>query len=359
MSPEAARSPAAVTFVIDGELDQPTGGYLYDRIVIDGLRARGAAVQLVGLATGGSLSTLRENARLAAAVARAPRGAVIVIDELSHPRAVLAAALHRRRPRARLIALVHHLAASEREGFRRGARLAIERVLLDAADLAIVTSFTTRAVLARAGVDPTRIAVVQPGCDRLGTRPAPPAPAPDGHARLLFLGSITPRKGVLELVRAFSAAPGRATLTLVGAADRDLPYVAQVRAAIARAPARDRIRLTGTLDDAAITAALDDHDLLVLPSRYEGFGMAIAEAVAHGLGVISTTAGAIPEVVRDGAEAILVPPGDERALAAAIALAVGDPGRRAEMQAQAIARARMLPRWSDTQRAFAEALAET
>ena len=103
-------------------------------------------------------------------------------------------------------------------------------------------------------------------------------------------------------------------------------------------------------------AALNAHDVLVLPSHYEGFGIAIAEAVAHGLAVISTMAGAIPEVVRDGAEAILVTPGDERALAAAIARVTGDPGKLAAMQAAAIERAAMLPRWSDTQREFAAAL---
>jgi glycosyltransferase involved in cell wall biosynthesis len=148
----------------------------------------------------------------------------------------------------------------------------------------------------------------------------------------------------------------RATLTLIGPADRDLAYAAAVRAAIARSPARDRIRLTGTLPDADVAAALASHDLFVLPSLHEGFGIAIAEALAHGLGVISTTAGAIPEVVRDGREAILVRPGDDRALTAALVRAVDDAPLRAAMQAAAIARAASLPRWKDTQREFADAL---
>ena len=84
--------------------------------------------------------------------------------------------------------------------------------------------------------------------------------------------------------------------------------------------------------------------------------IAIAEALAHGLGVVSTTAGAIPEVVRDGREAILVPPGDERALAAALVRVVRDPALLTAMQAAAIVRAQALPRWEDTQRDFAEAL---
>jgi glycosyltransferase involved in cell wall biosynthesis len=345
-----------ITFLVDGALDQPTGGYLYDRIVIDGLRERGASVQIESLTVGGPFTTALENGRVALRRAREPRYGLVIVDELCHPRTALASLIHRVRPRARLVALVHHLGASERSGPSARARLALERLLLDAASRVIVTSETTLRAVAAAGVDPTRIHAVLPGCDRLGERCEPPLPAVDGRVRLLFLGSLTPRKGVLALVRAMAAVSSRATLTLVGPADRDLAYAAAVRAAIAGSPARDRIRVTGTLPDAGVAAALASHDLFVLPSLHEGFGIAIAEALAHGLGVIATTAGAIPEVVRDGREAILVPPGDERALAAALARAVDDAVLRAAMQAAAIVRARALPRWKDTQREFAEAL---
>ena len=345
-----------VTFVIDGALDQPTGGYLYDRIVIDGLRALGASVQIESLAVGGLVATAIENGRVALRHAREPRCGLVIVDELCHPRTVLASLIHRVRPRARLVALVHHLAASERSGPSARARLGLERLLLDAASLVIVTSETTRRAVAAAGVDPARIRAVLPGCDRLGERRTPPYPAVDGRVRLLFLGSLTPRKGVLALVRAMESVASRATLTLLGPADRDRPYAAAVRAAIARSPARDHIRVTGALPDAEVAAALASHDLFVLPSLHEGFGIAIAEALAHGLGVISTTAGAIPEVVRDGREAILVPAGDERALRAALVRAVDDPALRASMQTAALARARELPRWKDTQREFADAL---
>ena len=146
----------------------------------------------------------------------------------------------------------------------------------------------------------------------------------------------------------------RATLTLIGPADRDLLHAAAVRAEIARAPGD--IRLAGCLDDEALRAELDRHDLLVLPSLYEGFGIVLAEAVSHGLAVIATRVGAIPEVVRDGEEALLVPPADTRALAAALRRVEGDRGLLAAMQAKAIARSHDLPRWSDTQECFAEAL---
>lgn len=348
----------AVTFVIDGDLQQPTGGYLYDRIVIEGLRARGAELSIQSLETGSARQTLGENARVARAWSRLPEGSLLIVDELCHPRVALASALHRAnraRRGHRLVALVHHLAASERSGLGARARLALERVLLDAAELLITTSHTTRSVLVAEGIPPSRIRAIRPGRDRLGSRAAPPEPSPDGRLRLLFLGSITPRKGVLELVRAFASVADRASLTLAGPADRDLAYVAQVRAAIARSPGS--IRLTGCLDEEAITAELQRHDLFVLPSRYEGFGIALAEALSFGLGVIATSAGAIPEVVRDGEEALLVSPGDERGLAEALRLVADDRGKRALMQAKAIERSLSLPRWSETQEEFAQAIA--
>lgn len=344
-----------ITFVVDGPLDQPTGGYVYDRLVIDGLRARGATVELLHLSPGGVARGALDNARVALHLARA-RG-VTVIDELCHPRVLLGAALHRRASRAPLVALVHHLAASERSGARARARLAIERVLLGAADLAVVTSETTRGVLVGAGVAPARIRVVRPGRDRLGERAASPAPAPDGRARFLFLGSLTPRKGVLDLVAAFAALAGRAELTLAGPDDRDPGCAAAVRAAAA--PLGGRIRITGTLSDAELTAALASHDALVLPSRYEGFGIALAEALSFGLAVIATWTGAIPEVVRDGAEALLVSPGSVPELAAALARVTGDRALLESMQARALERARELPRWAETQEAFAAALSES
>jgi glycosyltransferase involved in cell wall biosynthesis len=343
-----------VTFVIDGALDQPTGGYVYDRLVIDGLRARGATVEVAELRPGGMVRTLAENARTAALLwkARAP-GGVTVVDELCHPRVVLAAALGVARP-PELVALVHHLAASERSGARAAARLSVERVLLGAAGRAVVTSSTTRDVLVRAGVAPARVVVVRPGRDRLGERASPPPPAPDGRARFLFLGSLTPRKGVLELIDAFGGVAGAARLTLAGPADRDPAYAAAVRAA-ARVSGAD-VRITGTLSDAEVRAELHRHDALVLPSRYEGFGIAVAEALAHGLAVIAAHVGALPEVVHDGAEAILFPPGDRRALLAALALLTRDRARLSDMQARALQRARTLPRWSDTQEEFAAAI---
>lgn len=248
---------------------------------------------------------------------------------------------------------MHHLAASERSGLSSRARLAVERVLLDASALMITTSHTTRRVLIAAGLPASRVVVIlRPRSPR--TRDAPPDPSPDGVLRLLFIGAITPREGVLPW-----SAPSPRSLP----APRSPSSVPPIAILATRPPCAPRsarssgaIRLTGHLDDEALRVELGRHNLLVLPSLYEGFGIVLAEALSHGLGVIATTAGAIPEVVRDGEEALLVPPGDEHALARALARVAADRARVTAMQAHALTRAHALPRWRDTQARFAEAL---
>jgi glycosyltransferase involved in cell wall biosynthesis len=252
------------------------------------------------------------------------------------------------------VTLVHHLAASERTGARAFARLAVERALLSSSDLVIATSETTRREVLHAGVAENRTRVAPPGRDRLGTRTTTPAPAADGSVRLLFVGALTPRKGVLDLLSAFSMADERSTLTIVGPADRNHRYAAAVLRAAS--PWGRRVRVTGALDDERLERAFDEHDVLVLPSRYEGFGIVVAEAASHGLAIVATDAGAISEVVRHQDDALLVGAGDRRALGDALSRITRDRALCSSMQARALRRAAALPTWRDTEEAFAQSL---
>jgi glycosyltransferase involved in cell wall biosynthesis len=114
-----------------------------------------------------------------------------------------------------------------------------------------------------------------------------------------------------------------------------------------------------SIEDAAPAALLAElyafSDLFVLPSRYEGFGMAYAEAIAHGLPVIGTTAGAIPDTV-PATSGILVPPDDVPALAAALRRLIENPEERAQFAAGAAAAATRLPTWQDSAKLFSAAM---
>jgi len=341
-----------LTFVVDGPLDQPTGGYIYDRIVIEGLRELGFEVDVMSLRTRGAFTHLEAGARVMSRLSE--RGRIVVVDELCHPRTLLALAPRLVSRRATLVALVHHLAASERTGLAARARLALERPLLHAADRLIVTSETTRRAVVAAGAKSDDVVVVRPGRDRLGGRSTEPRGPLGGPVRFLFVGALTPRKDVLGLLEAYGRVADRATLTIAGPADRDHPYAAAVLRAASSVPGS--VRITGTIGDDALAEELGRHDVLVLPSRHEGFGIVLAEALAHGLAVVATGVGAIPEVVRDGREAVLVPAGDTVALGAALERLVGRPELVAEMQRAALLAASELPTWADSRRAFAEAL---
>jgi glycosyltransferase involved in cell wall biosynthesis len=92
-----------------------------------------------------------------------------------------------------------------------------------------------------------------------------------------------------------------------------------------------RVRALGWLDRDAVAAALDEADIMVLPSVSEGLPVALLEARAHGTAVVATRVGGIPEAITDGVDGVLVAPRDPAALARAIAQLASDPARRARL----------------------------
>ena len=207
--------------------------------------------------------------------------------------------------------------------------------------------------VAAAGVATDRIEIAPPGTARpavIGKRAA------EGALRLLAVGAITPRKGHLLLVAALGGLRDLDwRLTCIGSTVRDPGAAAALRGAIGERGLGERITLLGEQPQAALAAAYRDADLFVLPSYHEGYGMACVEALAHGLPVIATTAGAIPETVAADAS-LLVAPGDEAALRAALRRALGDASLRARLAGQALAAAAALPDWPAAVRRWASAV---
>ena len=215
----------------------------------------------------------------------------------------------RRAARARLIALVHHPLALE-SGLSSGDAAALrvsEAEALACARRVIVTSASTaRLVVSDYGVAAERVTIVRPGNDRV----APARVHAEGPIELLAVGAVVPRKGydvLLAAVATLLDLPWR--LTIVGDLERDAEATARLRADIARFHLADRVVLTGAVQADRLEALYAGSDIFVLASRFEGYGMAFTEAIAHGLPVIGTTAGAIPETAPAGAS-LLAPPDD-------------------------------------------------
>jgi glycosyltransferase involved in cell wall biosynthesis len=117
-----------------------------------------------------------------------------------------------------------------------------------------------------------------------------------------------------------------------------------VREVVRRLNLEGRVELVGELDEPSLERCYHAADLFVLASRRETYGMAVAEALAHGLPVVSTTTGAIPDLVGHDA-GILVPPGDRRALADALRRIMTDAALRSRLAAGARRVRERLPGW--------------
>ena len=340
------------SFLVPGDLGTRTGGYGYDRRIIEGLRAAGWRVDVQSLGPGypdpdpSALDTARR------VVERLADGTLVVVDGLAF--GVLPELVEAHARRLRWVALVHHPLSLETglSPDRQQALFESERRALALARGVIVTSPATACALAGFDVDFARIAVVLPGTD--------PAPLAEGSGTaapaLLCVASVTPRKGHALLVEALAGLRDRPwTLDCAGSLTMDPACAAALSAAIEARGLQGRVRLHGECDEAGLRALYAAADVFVLPSFHEGYGMALAEALAHGLPVVSTRAGAIPDTV-PAAAGLLVAPGDACALRSALQHVLDDAGLRARLAQGARAARRDLPTWADSAARFAAAL---
>lgn len=330
-------------FAIPGDIDLPTGGYGYDRRVIAECRRTGVEVTHVALPGGFPFPTPQQLAETEARLKAAPAGRALLIDGLAF--GVLPAALLRGLDRP-LVALVHHPLALE-EGLDETQRthlVASERAALALASAVIATSPSTARLLERDyGVEAGRLGVALPGTD-----PRPRARGTGSPVRLLSVGTVIPRKAHGILVEALaSLASLDWTCRIVGATDHDAEETRRLRQAIMTHSLGDRIVLTGALLGKTLEREFDAADIFVSASLFEGYGMALTEALAHGLPVVATSGGAIPDTVPPAAS-VLVAPNDAAGLAEGLGSLLRDPGRRKALAQNAWDYAVSLPDWPRT-----------
>jgi len=342
-----------VVFAVPGALTIPTGGYAYDARIIAGLRGRGWGVDVLDLGDGFPRPSPQALSAAHARLAALPRQDPIVIDGLAF--GVLPDAATKLAASHRLIALVHHplaleagLSPREAEALRRSEC----RALAAARHVIVTSAFTARLLVSDYAVPEERVTIVRPGNDRV----APGRGCGQETVSLLAVGAIVPRKGYDVLLVALASLrdlPWR--LTIAGDRSRDADTAARLDADLARFKIADRVRCAGAVSAQELAALYAGADLFVLPSRFEGYGMAFAEAIAYGVPVIGTTAGAIPETVPASA-GVLVPPDDTAALSAALRQLIEDPARRHRLAASARAAAAELPTWPHAAELFAQAI---
>jgi glycosyltransferase involved in cell wall biosynthesis len=172
---------------------------------------------------------------------------------------------------------------------------------------------------------------VAPPAATLASEPVP--------GRIAFLGQLARHKGVLELLQAFAIAAGpqaRAQLVLAGEGDRAL--VLECIARLGLGP--ERVQLAGWIEGAEKDRLLASASIFVLPSFIEGLPVCVLEAMSHGVPVVVSDVGGLPDIVSDGVEGLVVPPGDVPALAQALRRLLDDPREARAMGERGRARAR-------------------
>ncbi len=306
--------------VIYGSLDTVSGGYLYDRRLVDFLRSHAVEVEVISLPGRDYLRCLGDNfsAPLLRRLADL-KVDVLLQDELNHPSLFWLNRRLRGRNGMRpypIVSIVHHLRCSETlPNWESRLVRRIERSYLRGVDAFIFNSQATRRTVEAVGAIEAECpcVIAYPAGDRFAPAITDEAISKralqPGPLRLLFVGNVIPRKGLHTLLQALRTLPQEAwRLTVAGSLDLDPDYVRAVRRQADEAGLSGRISFLGSLPDSELALLLCSHQLLVVPSSYEGYGIVYLEGMGFGLPAIATSGGGAAEIVTHGRDGFLVSP---------------------------------------------------
>ena len=312
-----------IGLVIDGSLDTLTGGYLYDRIVAEGLVRLGHELEVVSLPGGPYLRRLSHglSRRLRRRLLRG-RFDVLLQDELCHPSLFLVNRTLRQRGGPPLVAIVHQVLCDEPRHPLKNRLLGLaEKRYLASVDGFIFNSETTRRTVTAMVGDGRPQVIAYPAGDRFGQEVPPPlsviaerASRP-GPLELIFLGNVIPRKGLLPLITALAGVDASLwRLSVVGGLDFAPAHAGKARRLVRQLGLSESVRFLGPRQGDELAAVLAASHLFCMPYAYEGFGIAILEAMAFGLPAIGCRTGAAGETINHGHNGFLLDRGDQAGL---------------------------------------------
>jgi glycosyltransferase involved in cell wall biosynthesis len=310
-----------VGLLIYGDLNLVSGGYIYDRKLVKSLEASGDNVEIVSLPWRNYSQHLADN--FSQSFARKLKSLeldVLIQDELNHPSLFQVNRQLRARASFPIVSLVHHLRISEQHpGVLMPLYRWVEKRYLQSVDGFIFNSQTTKLAVEKL-IGPGKPAVVaNPAGDRLGidisSSKIQTRAFAVGPLQLVFVGSVIPRKGLHTVLDALAGLnPDTWRLTVTGSLESDPAYARQLKARVAERGWQSHVTFAGNLEDKELRKILLESHALVMPSQYEGFGIAYLEGMSAGLPAIGSTTGAAHEIIREGKTGFLLNPGDIGAL---------------------------------------------
>jgi glycosyltransferase involved in cell wall biosynthesis len=323
-----------------------TGGEIYNRKLYDYLRSRYSTVENITWQTKPHntrlqffLNSLKQNLSLLKLLSRL-EGRTIIIEDISTSSDLFLFNLMIRLTRpflgkqVRVIPIVTHLYAPLAKGrLNTGLKLYEERIFLNCADgIIVISEFTKRSVenLMCHSID---MVVAYPGLNVSSTGKAGECVRDKENLHLLFVGYITTRKGVDTLIDSFRILVKdygihNLILDLVGDTTRDPSFFREISHSCESAEIGDKVCIHGRVASDELERLYAIADIFVFPSLWEGFGMVLIEAMYNRLPIVATDAGAIPFLVKDGENGILVPVKDSEKLAKSIKKLIDSPELR-------------------------------
>jgi glycosyltransferase involved in cell wall biosynthesis len=257
---------------------------------------------------------------------------VLLQDELCHPSFFWSNQRLREQIKYPLVSIVHHLRSSERfPAWQTRLYRMIERSYFRSLDGMILNSLTTGREVNQLLVEkmPSAQLVALPGGNHLGiqisTDEITKRCEQPGPLRLLFIGNVIPRKGLLELLQALARlAPDSWSLKVIGNLQVDRRYVRRIREEITRLRMNAGVELCGAVTREVLLESLRTSQVLVVCSFYEGYGIVYLEGMGFGLPVIASTAGGASEIITHGKDGLLVQPGKINELEESLRIMAGD-----------------------------------
>ncbi len=341
--------------VIYGSLETLSGGYLYDRQLVQYLHKRGDEVEILSIPWRSYSRRLNDNfSRELIRKLLDLQVDVWLQDELNHASLFW---LNRRLHPVRqppVVAIIHHLYSSERRpAWKNLFFQVIEKAYLHSLDAAIYNSQTTRrSVESLAGRKIPGI-IAYPAGDRFQAQISESEVSQRSRAgkqlRLLFLGNVIPRKELDTVLRALSRLPRQMwTLEVAGDLEVDPLYVSTVLQKADSLGLDGQVHFWGKVEDRQLVDLFRTSHVLVVPSSYEGFGIVYLEGMGFGLPAIGSQAGAAQEIITHGLTGYLVRPQDVQSLATCLEALIHDREKLRRMSLAALRRYQMHPTWEQS-----------
>ena len=329
-------------FAIPGDITTPTGGYIYERRLLEGLRAQGRDVRHLRLGASFPYPTPEDMADAIAQLCDLEPDRAVILDGFVSATLDTRALAELHVP---AVAMVHHPLALETglDPVRRDRLYRIERDNLAHVDHILVPSPVTAATLTVSyGVSPKRITIARPGADP-PTRPRAPVRPP----LILSVGIQHPRKGHDILLKALARLKDEDWTAVIAGKAYDEDHAADLARLHRELGFGARVRLAGYVSGAELAKLYSEASVFALATRYEGYGLVFDEALAHGLPIVSCRTGAVPDTV-PAAAGRLVAPDDAGAFAEALGDLLRDRAGYGRCADAALEAGRRLSSWRDT-----------